>query len=238
MTHVAAQRLAIAAFVGTLVAAGALAAPAFGVQRASDIQQRLLERRAATPVTLGVFTPAAADPRLAALFARSGLYDGGLRFTPAETHRVGRTVTVAVRSPAGRSSALTSTDHAPTTGGAAPTAYAMGAAIGWKRFAVSGDLSHADLAAPAAPREPDLGAVGTLSAHLNSTADQPITDLPRLVQQSPSYSIDRGGAYRLTHNVDVTAGARARLDRDRLQRPDENQRRDSQAVYVGTAFKF
>jgi len=52
----------------------------------------------------------------------------------------------------------------------------------------------------------------------------------------PSYSVDLGGAYSLTRNLDVTAGVRYRSDRDRLTQADA--RRDSQAVYVGTAFRF
>ena len=68
--------------------------------------------------------------------------------------------------------------------------------------------------------------------------DRPLSDAPKLVEQVPSYSVDVGGAYRLTHNVDLTAGMRYRRDLDRLQQTDDEQRHDSQAVYVGTAFRF
>ena len=43
------------------------------------------------------FTPAAADPRLAAVFARGGLDTGGFRFTPTDTRHDNRAVTVVVR---------------------------------------------------------------------------------------------------------------------------------------------
>jgi hypothetical protein len=46
-----------------------------------------------------------------------------------------------------------------------------------------------------------------------------------------------GGSYRLTGNLDVTGGVRYRVQHDRLQ-PLADERRDSQAVYVGTAFRF
>ena len=45
------------------------------------------------------------------------------------------------------------------------------------------------------------------------------------------------GAYSLTRNLDLTAGMRYKSERERLTRR-EDDRRDSQAVYVGTAFRF
>ena len=48
---------------------------------------------------------------------------------------------------------------------------------------------------------------------------------------------DSIGCYALTRNLDVTGGVRYKLQRDRLDRFTDN-RQDSQAVYVGTAFKF
>src|SRR3546814_2175638 len=78
-----------------LVAAGIAVSPALGAP------DRLAPSR---PLTIGMedgigsFTPASADPKLAAALARSGLNASGFRFTPSEAskdeqHRV----TVAVR---------------------------------------------------------------------------------------------------------------------------------------------
>ncbi len=67
-------------------------------------------------------------------------------------------------------------------------------------------------------------------------ADRAIEGSPRAIADMPSYSVDLGGSYSLTRNLDVTAGVRYRTDRERLARLDE--RRDSQGVYVGTAFRF
>lgn len=53
----------------------------------------------------------------------------------------------------------------------------------------------------------------------------------------PSASIGVGGSYSLTRHFDVTAGVRYKSDKDRLLRT-EDTRRDSQALYVGTAFRF
>ena len=47
-----------------------------------------------------------------------------------------------------------------------------------------------------------------------------------------------GGAFSIARNLDVTAGARYRIARDRLEPISRDERRDSQAVYVGTAFRF
>ena len=49
--------------------------------------------------------------------------------------------------------------------------------------------------------------------------------------------VDLGGSYRLTRNINVTAGVRVTSDRDRLK-PLSESRQDNQAVYVGTQFKF
>jgi hypothetical protein len=51
------------------------------------------------------------------------------------------------------------------------------------------------------------------------------------------YSLDLGGAYSLTKRIAVTGGIRYSIDRDR-DTTLRDSRRDSQAVYVGTAFKF
>ena len=60
----------------------------------------------------------------------------------------------------------------------------------------------------------------------------------RLVADDEAYQLDVGGAYSIGRNVDLTAGARYRIARDRLEPLQRDYRRDSQAVYVGTAFRF
>ena len=52
-----------------------------------------------------------------------------------------------------------------------------------------------------------------------------------------NYSLDVGGAYSITRRIAVTGGVRYNVERERSQVVEDN-RRDSQAVYVGTAFKF
>ena len=52
-----------------------------------------------------------------------------------------------------------------------------------------------------------------------------------------NYSLDVGGSYDLSRRIAVTGGVRYNIERDRLSALTD-ARRDSQAVYVGTAFKF
>jgi hypothetical protein len=49
--------------------------------------------------------------------------------------------------------------------------------------------------------------------------------------------LDVGGSYSLTRNLDITAGVRYEQDRDILPLPDVDKQ-DSQAVYIGTQFRF
>jgi predicted porin len=60
--------------------------------------------------------------------------------------------------------------------------------------------------------------------------------LPAL-RRGDTYSLDVGGSYSLSKRVALTGGVRYNIERDRLSTLQDN-RRDSQAVYIGTAFKF
>ena len=59
---------------------------------------------------------------------------------------------------------------------------------------------------------------------------------PALAERQ-NYSLDVGAAYDVTRRIAVTGGVRYNIERDRTALVNDN-RRDSQAVYVGTAFKF
>lgn len=56
------------------------------------------------------------------------------------------------------------------------------------------------------------------------------------LERSKNVELDVSGSYSITRNLDVKAGVRYKADRDRVELL-ENQK-DSQAVYVGTAFRF
>lgn len=233
--------------LGVLVAAGIAVAPALGAS--SDNPAKLPVKRAPTALRgLASFTPASADPRLAAVFARGGLDPTNFRFTPSESRRDGsRAITVAVRARSSRSALAAeraaSESAAPSSIRLAPIAYNLGVAVGWRRFALSGDVSKVDLAgAPGSREAVDVGLSYTgkrFSGRVKAAADRPLPNAPRLIEEAPAYSIDVGGSYSLTRNLDVTAGVRYKAERDRLQQTTtRDDRRDSQAVYIGTAFRF
>lgn len=223
-------------------AVAAVAVPAIGAS--SDATRAILKR----PVSLsarggiGSFTPAAADPRVAAIYARAGLANSGFRFTPASTTQSGsHSVTVAVRAvstAAKPEPTRTSTASVSIT----PVAYNLGMAVGWKRFAIAGDLAHVDMAGlPGSREKVDVGVsynAPKWSGRLQVGQDRPIDTVSANLTGGRSVNFDLGGSYALTKNLDVTAGLRYKAEqRDRLQLIDDG-RRDSQAVYIGTAFKF
>ncbi|MGP7795733.1 hypothetical protein [Sphingomonas sp. CLY1604] len=224
---------------GALVATGIVVAPAFGASERSRPVKRVAPVRFA-----GAFTPAAADPRLAAAIARGGLDSSEFRFTPAEARQDKRAVTVAVRARSNRTALVDAGRAAavPTpTVGIQPIAYNLGVSVGWKRFAVSGAMNRIDLGPIPGSRESTDVALtyraGRASSRLQAVADRPLENTPKLTQELPSYSVDVSSSYALTRNLDVTAGMRYRSDRERLARLDDT-RHDSQSVYVGTAFRF
>ncbi|QJU57242.1 hypothetical protein HL653_05040 [Sphingomonas sp. AP4-R1] len=190
----------------------------------------------------GAFTPAAADPRLAAAFARSGLgtsnfAGGAFRFTPG-TPTKSRAVTVAMRS-----RVVTKADAARNlqiSSDIAPSAYSLGMSVGWKRFAISGDMSRTDGGLMPDGRESaDIGFAyyGRRWATKLDLGAERSTDRPPVVGIDQSWSLGLGTTYSLTHNLDVTGGVRYRAQRDQFQSLVDD-RRDSQSVYLGTTFRF
>lgn len=231
-----------------VVSALSLAAltPAIGAARESELAPAKPRISLSGRGGIGSFTPAAADPKLAALLARTELSGSPFRFTPSGESGRTRQVTVAVRArtlvPGGAALALRTDTPNLASLGVTPSAYNLGASIGWKRFALSGDLARVDTGlAPGSREVVSAGAsysTQRFSGRVQASADRALGAQPRLLTPENSYSLDLGGSYKLTRNLDVTAGVRYKLDeRDRLQ-PIADNRRDSQALYVGTAFKF
>lgn len=240
VVHVRRSVLAISA------AGASLLALAFSPAFAQPVERTVAKPRVSLSARggLGSFTPADADPRLVAALARNNLTSNGMRFTPAGASlRLNRSLTVAVRARAngtalgGDRAALGVTQPAV---GIAPVAYNLGAALGWKRFALSGDVARVD-GVMGGREAVDLGVsynTRKWTARVGVAADQATGLTPRPLADARGVSADLGGSYRLTRNLDVTAGVRYRAtDRDRLTVRNDAVR-DSQAVYVGTAFKF
>lgn len=226
--------------------AGLVLSPAITAARGVEESPAKLRVLLSARGGIGSFTPAAADPKLAAVLARSDLSSAGFRFTPAGESGKPRQVTVAVRARTTRVAQASFAGRpdlpaAPSLG-LTPSAYNLGASVGWKRFALSGDMARIDTGIQPGSRETiSAGAsynASRWSGRVQIGSDRGIGDQPSLLGPERSYSLDVGGSYSITRNLNVTAGVRYRKDdRDRLQ-PMVDDRRDSQAVYIGTAFKF
>ena len=174
-------------------------------------------------------------------------------FTPAGTpNRPDRSVTVAVRvdpqtvqaiQVRGRRLAV-GADAGPTPLSIAPTAFNLGVSRGYRTFAPgigqpAGEIRRVDMPDLAAYRAPGApaGAAARLSPRIVIDEKQAAGRAPRTFAGDTEDEVDVGGSYRLTRNLNVTAGVRSSQDRERL-RPLTDGKSDGQAVYVGTQFRF
>jgi len=188
------------------------------------------------------FTPAGADPRLAAIFGGRNASAGDFKFTPAAAKGRPSQVRVAVRArgPATPSRPVEVAVASPVSS-LAPAQYDLGVAVGWKRFAVSGDVGRTSSPDPIiGSRETAIVGVSyNLKKFTGRVAvggernDSRIANLAR----PDSMSLDLGGSYNISRNIAVTGGVRYKVERDEIPALAEDHR-DSKAVYVGTAVRF
>lgn len=231
-----AKRVIVGTMVGALAVAGAFAMPASGTPDSV--------RRAAKPLSSAqiFFTPASADPKLAALIARNGIGATSFRFTPAESRGIRRPVASALQIATPKTGLVTlrglGSEIAAPAVGIAPIKYNLVATTAAKRLSVPGETApKVDLGASLGTRRIDPGFNLSKPSKLKAVTDRPPADT-RLTNDGPQM-IDVGGAYSLRRNIDVTAGVRYKSpDRDRIAPMPDDRRVDSQAVYVGTTFKF
>jgi hypothetical protein len=226
--------------VAALAAAGLVLTPAFA---ATSVKHR----PAAVSLSfdpISSFTPANADPKLAAALAGRGLSLNDFKFTPAPAKGRPSQVRVAIRArtSAPATTQVASAAVAPALNALAPTSYNLGVAVGWRRFAVAGDVAKIhDADSAIGGRESAVVGVsyslkrftGRVALGADRVIDHP---LPAL-RKGDNYSLDVGGSYSLSRRIALTGGVRYQIERDRLSALKDD-RRDSQAVYVGTAFKF
>lgn len=225
-----------------LAAAGLVLTPAFAATSSG-------KRAPAVSLSfdsMSSFTPANADPRLAAALAGKSLSLADFRFTPAPAKGRPSQVRVAIRARVNASTEVAlAQGGAPTAAVNAltPTSYNLGVAVGWRRFAVSGDVSKVKSADPAfGGRETAVVGVSySLNNHLSTRvavgADRATGNPVAGLRQGNNVSVDVGSSYSLSRQIALTGGVRYNIERDRLSAL-QDERRDSQAIYVGTAFKF
>ncbi len=206
---------------------------------------------------LASFTPSGVDPALARRVANR--FDGkdALRFTPAGSGKDSdRAATVAVRVDDKTARAISVRSAIKAASGRAgagqsigevriaPTRYSLGASRGYKSFAKPFTLSGKvnDIAMPdLATFEPGQGTAekkpSRFGADIQLENQRNVGRAPSTLEGLGDQAVDVSGSFRVAKNLNVTAGVRLSQDRDRIA-PLTDTTQDSQAVYVGTRFKF
>ena len=204
------------------------------------------------------FTPASVDPRLAKLIAQRGDNPGRLmRFTPAGTaNRPDRSVTVAVRIDDKVARAISVRSAIAAVQGKpgqsismgtlliTPTRYDLGMARDYRSFAQPilpqvelRKIDMPDLTTFKPGKSETAGKPSRFSANIEVEEKGNAGRAPRTLDAVNGQRLDVSGSYRLTRNLDVTAGVRYSKEHDRLG-PLTDGTQDSQAVYLGTQFRF
>ena len=188
------------------------------------------------------FTPASADPRLAAELSGRVPSLGDFKFTPAAAKGRPSQVRVAIRARASSPQQLADSGSASPVSALAPVSYNLGVAVGWRRFAVSGDVGKVKPAgSPIDGRESATVGVSyslpRFTGRVAVSADRSEGKAAPALRNPDNYAVDVGGSYALTRRLSVTGGVRYKVEHDRMSAIDDD-RVDSKAVYIGTAFKF
>ncbi|WP_086607023.1 hypothetical protein [Erythrobacter donghaensis] len=251
MTAKAQRSLPLFALCGAL----ALAVPTAGLALAGDftpVGTAALTSFGRDALGLGTFTPASVDPELAARVADKARARG-VHFTPASAPPISgkRTITVAVRvdddaaraisvrkaveAMPGRNSGLAGLDVSK---------FKLGSARGYQSFARTVDLSAKvqnlslpDLSQfePSRPKAEDKPS--RLQPRIELEDREIAGRSPNTLDSIGAQTVGVGGSFRLSPNLNVTAGVRYSQERERLD-PLTNSVKDSQAVYVGTQINF
>jgi len=228
-----------AKLVTAIAAAGLVLSPALATGSPAPAKKRP-SAIAVSFDPISSFTPANGDPRLAAAFANKPLSLTDFKFTPAAAKGRPSQLRVAIRARVGTQAPANAT---PALAALTPASYKLGVAVGWKQFAVSGDVSKVTSPDPAlGGRETAVVGVsyslkrftGRVAVGADRAEGRPLAALRR----GDNYSLDVGGSYSLSRRIALTGGVRYEIDRDKAQSALKDDRRDSQAVYIGTAFKF
>ncbi|WP_347302681.1 hypothetical protein V5740_11835 [Croceibacterium sp. TMG7-5b_MA50] len=204
-----------------------------------------------------VFTPSAVDPAVADLVAQRGAGRGLDRFTPAGSgeRAARRTVTVAVRvdgdgaarfatvRPAQRSlGAVAATDAGALR--IAPTRYNLGVARGFQPFAKPAPVLSQTLSDAAIPNLADFRPADTdtvesrFAARIGVEENGRSAPAARPADPRGDQTVNVAGSYRLTRNLNVTAGVRYSQQQHRITPAQDVSHKEGQAVYIGTQFSF
>lgn len=250
MSKIASYRRKYAIFAAALLATGSLAlspimVPAFAAKP-------LGSESSGSKAWLGTFTPAGVDSRLAAKFEQQARSSSPFPFTPAGMIASrNRTMTVAARTDSPLTARAVSVRNAVgviEVGSAksvrlATIDYRLTASRGWQDFALP---SAPKIAKPSPLSE--LGKAGfrldekgkkpsKFSTNISLDQNRGIAPPARGSAAIGDYKLDVGGSFSISRKIDVTAGVRYTSENDRVI-PTADDRKDSEAVYVGTKIRF
>ena len=222
-----------------LAGAALVLSPAIGLAAASDARPPAISL---SFDKISDFTPAGADPRLAAMFANRASPIADFKFTPAAAKGRPNQVRVALRSSIG-GSVNRSTDSVAVAQmtALAPSKYDLGMSVGWKRLAVSGDVGR--VSSPdqiIGTRETAIVGVSynlkKFSGRVAVSGERNDSSVARLTRPD-NVAVDLGASYKVSRNIALTGGVRYKVEKDQIPALVDD-RRDDKSVYVGTAFKF
>ncbi len=265
MTKIGGNKVKYVSWVASALAAGTLAFspilfPAFAGQFSSG-------KDASAKSWLDSYTAAGVDRRLAAKFNRMSAERSAVAassksflFTPAGINRgAARTMTIAARADSPLSANILSANAISTRNlvrAAEPgagnsvklntTDFSLKAARGWQGFTL-----------PSAPRsaiKAPIADIAMASGGFRLEDKTPVkksrfsTDvkLDKAREAAPSlrgnaaageYKVGLESSFSLSRRIDLTAGVRYNSERDRVD-PTVDERKDSEAVYVGTKIRF
>ncbi len=235
---------------GYLALAGsAIAVAGFMLSPAIGAVSELVRPQSASRVSLSdlgsisSFTPTIKDPRLAAAYAKiaASASRQGFRFTPTSGSLSGqRSITVMVRASNDGMAVTRTIDPVDIK----PVAFSLNGAHNWRKFALPETTGRKAL---------DPVPVETIVDSKNFSLDDGkktrfSTKMIVETRREPGernaaavekdYSLDLASSYSLTRNLNVTAGIRYNNSVAGRLTPMTDDRQDSQAVYLGTVFKF
>lgn len=233
------------AVAGTAAAvAGFMLSPAFGA--AAD----MVRVHSDSAVSLGAlgsissFTPTIRDPRLAAAYARIAAKASGqgFRFTPTSGSLTGkRSITVMVRALGDQGDSTRAVDALDIK----PVAFSLNGAHNWRKFALPDavgrkalDPMPVETMVDAKNFSLDEGKKDRFSTKVLLETRRDAAASVRNPSADKDYSLGLASSYSLTRNLNVTAGVRYNNSVAGRLTPMTDERQDSQAVYLGTIFKF
>lgn len=222
-----------------LAGAALVLSPAIGIAAARDARPPAISL---SFDRISDFTPAGADPRLAAMFANRSSPFSDFKFTPAAAKGRPSQVRVALRAGAGQSlDRSVGAVAAASMTALAPSKYDLGVSVGWKRLGVSGDVGRVSSADPLiGTRETAIVGVSynlnKFSGRLAVSGERNDSRIAQFTRPN-NVAFDLGASYNVSRNIALNGGVRYKIEKDQIPALVDDRREDK-AVYVGTAFKF